>query len=44
MPPPGFRWLFRNPFRRGRVAIEVADEIAFHLDSRARDLEGLGLG
>ena len=43
MPPQGFRWLFRNPFRRGAVALEVADEIAFHLDARARDLEGSGL-
>lgn len=43
MPPQGFRWLFRNPFRRGAVALEVADEIAFHLESRAMDLEALGL-
>ena len=43
MPPPGFRWLFRNPFRRGGVALEVADEIAFHLAAKARDLEVLGL-
>jgi hypothetical protein len=43
MPPRGFRWLFRNPFRRGSVALEVADEIAFHLQAKARDLETLGL-
>jgi putative ABC transport system permease protein len=43
MPPRGFRWLFRNPFRRGGVALEVEDEIAFHLDAKARDLEALGL-
>lgn len=43
MPPRGFRWLFRKPFRRGAVALEVADEIAFHLDARARDLEARGL-
>jgi hypothetical protein len=35
MPPRGFRWLFRNPFRRGGVALEVEDEIAFHLDGGA---------
>jgi len=43
MPPRGFRWLFRNPFRRDAVALEVADEIAFHLEAKARDLEALGL-
>jgi predicted permease len=42
-PPRGFRWLSRNPLRRGGVALEVADEIAFHLQAKARDLEALGL-
>ena len=40
---PGLRWLFRLPTTTARVADEVSDEVAFHLEMQARDLEAQGL-
>jgi predicted permease len=40
---PGLRRLFRLPTTTARVTDEVSDEVAFHLDMQARDLEAQGL-
>jgi predicted permease len=40
---PGLRTLFRLPASSARVADEVSDEVAFHLEMQARDLEAQGL-
>lgn len=40
---PGLRSLFRLPPTDARVAGEVSDEVAFHLDMQTRDLEAQGL-
>ncbi|MEO6526612.1 MAG: ABC transporter permease [Gemmatimonadaceae bacterium] len=40
---PGLRRLFRLPTTPARVASEVSDEVAFHLEMQARDLEAQGL-
>lgn len=40
---PGLRRLFRLPSTAARVAGEVGDEVAFHLEMQARDLEARGL-
>ncbi|HET9985181.1 MAG TPA: ABC transporter permease [Longimicrobiales bacterium] len=40
---PGIRSVFRLPVSEGRVSNEVADEIAFHLEERARELVARGL-
>ena len=39
---PGLRRLFRLPANSARVAREVSDEVAFHLEMQARDLEAQG--
>ncbi|MFL5620734.1 MAG: ADOP family duplicated permease [Gemmatimonadaceae bacterium] len=41
---PDLRRLFRLPTTTKRVADEVSDEVAFHLEMQARDLEAQGLG
>jgi putative ABC transport system permease protein len=41
---PGLRRLFRLPSSSRTVSRDVADEIAFHLESRASELEAGGLG
>ncbi len=43
MTPPGFRWIFRNPFRERALEKEVEDEIAFHLHEKVRDLTARGM-
>jgi predicted permease len=40
--PPGIRRLFRRPGRGARIDEEVADEVAFHLEMRAAELEAIG--
>jgi putative ABC transport system permease protein len=40
---PGLRRLFRLPASPARVAAEVNDEVAFHLEMQARDLEAQGV-
>lgn len=40
---PGIRRFFRLPATRARVAEDVREEVAFHLESQARDLEAQGL-
>jgi putative ABC transport system permease protein len=40
---PGLRRLFRLPTTASRVAAEVSDEVAFHLEMQARDLEAQGM-
>ena len=40
---PGLRRLFRLPTTRARIADEVSDEVAFHLEMQARDLEAQGM-
>lgn len=40
---PGIRRLFRLPFSERAVPGEVEDEIAFHLDERAAELEARGM-
>src|SRR5215218_1398673 len=42
-PIPGLRRLFRLPASTARVADDVRDEVAFHLEMQARDLEAQGL-
>ncbi len=41
--PPGFRWLFRNPFRSRALERDVDDEIAFHLHEKERSFAARGL-
>jgi putative ABC transport system permease protein len=43
MPISGIRRLFRLPFTESRVPREVDDEITFHLEERARELEAGGM-
>jgi predicted permease len=40
---PGLRRVFRLPTTASRVAAEVSDEVAFHLEMQARDLEAQGM-
>jgi putative ABC transport system permease protein len=40
---PGLRRFFRLPTTASRVADEVSDEVAFHLEMQARDLEAQGM-
>jgi len=40
---PGLRRLFRLPTTASRVAAEVSDEVAFHLEMQTRDLEAQGM-
>jgi putative ABC transport system permease protein len=40
---PGVRPVFRFPTSEGRVAGEVEDEIAFHLEERTRELAAAGM-
>lgn len=40
---PGLRRLFRLPASVSRIAAEVDDEVAFHLEMQARDLEAQGM-
>lgn len=40
---PGVRLLFRLPSAEGRVRSEVDEEIAFHLEERARELASRGM-
>ena len=40
---PGLRRLFRLPTTASRVAGEVNDEVDFHLEMQARDLEAQGM-
>ena len=40
---PGIRRFFRLPSSRRTVQLEVDDELRFHLDTRAEELERSGI-